>query len=324
MQHIYKRGHYNSIILQPTTACARHCTGCYVKNFEKTNNVQRQLDVPEWMSIVAFRLLMGNEFASCNQLIISLNNLPVHQAGSSSYGMAQFIESLPSRPYQAELCFTISNDAIRGYIAHDLWQKIVAIADAISISVDEFKGDPLDAPSPEWLELVGPVRARHTNINLMFTLGLVRYLQRVPDVIEDFIRKYDSVYFIAPKPDLEQPYSFDQAEAIRFMVNKYNALPKELKERKVFMDGCVDACSKQKLGCSAGINSLTIWPNQSVTGCPYSSKAVMNIKGGSQSENTKLIADMMLQGLTLVRSYQNDPHEYEFNKCKLRDLWNRK
>jgi hypothetical protein len=85
----------------------------------------------------------------------------------------------------------------------------------------------------------------------------------------------DSVYLILHKQPLGDSQDLDMLD---YWLEALQILP-DSTMGELIPDGCVhDAVKKETTGlsCSAGIGKVQVWPDGSVTGCPYDSKRVVN------------------------------------------------
>ena len=322
---IYNKDSVNAIFLQPTTICAHHCPGCYVKKFERTNNT-KSLHVPDWMGDLAVDILEGKKIKA-NQLTISLNT-PTSEmmintdcngdVGAElrvkTYGMNKFIDKLltANNPnHECELHLTIALDAIEHYYE---FGALYGMCDCLSISIDEYKN------TKEYiLNNLVVYKDKQLNCNLLFTPGVVKSIQQDPGFLPSLAGKFHSIYLIAFKPDLGKPYGQLHVNLLRSLIDVYNNLPSYLK-KKVNIDGCVDTCANSSYGCQAGINMFSVWPNGQISGCPYSSQPIREPKEAAMPVTT---SDEVINKIKVIK--QSQSHLYEYEMCKMRNLWsNRK
>lgn len=325
---IYTKNSYNAIFIQPTTACAWYCGGCYLKTFEKKQNIVKDLPVPSWMAEVTKEILSGKRI-KCNQLSISLNNLkrqgPImmsDQAGrhitttdgvTNDFGMHKYIENIYkfTTIKNCELHYTVSMNAVRDY--NRVWDFISASADNVTVSIDDFKWGKNYEYLMETHDFNKEVNKFNLNCNLLFSPGVIKALRKSNHLaFERLLDIFDTIYLVAYKPDLRGPYTKIHIESIRELIALYNSLDSSVKEKKVFIDGCVNACVS-KHGCTAGINLMTIWPDGSLIGCPYSSKPI--------ARPCELTPDNIIDNMITLRNHIRKKDIYEYNKCEMRNLW---
>jgi hypothetical protein len=325
----------NALFLQPTTFCRLNCNGCYVKEWSKKeviNAIPQHMSHTVWGNIV--RTFMGLEDIylpsrtgvikdlqpytyGANQITLALDDHSYVNA-QKDYMLNIFnrvLEEVANAKYQGiETEFHITThttQSINNYLTHD--SKIerknsttncLKYIDMVSIS--DFRiGDR---------DILGVIKKNKTKINWNF----MPHPSFTEEHIAEALEIVDSVYVILHKPDLgihiprkTIKHYFDMIELLK------NKFPKHL--YKINIDGCVTDAKKyaeKGFGCSSNISRFQIWPNGSVSGCPYSHRPITPSAFGIHEEDSYAeIEDVILS--RVLDNIRKASKIYQFKNCKI-------
>jgi hypothetical protein len=117
----------------------------------------------------------------------------------------------------------------------------------------------------------------------------------------------DFVYCNILKPPLGDEYLPEEAtfqfRTIKMFESNYSS---EIKAGKIILDGCYLDSLPNASGCGANINKVVVWPDGSVSGCPYALKP----QTGPASTSDGVVANIR-------KALSRSGTQWSFNACKL-------
>lgn len=311
----------NALFVQPTTFCGLNCNGCYVKGFEKQNNFSDsgRSVAGYWWNFFTFLnrkegLSTGIGTLNCNQITFALDsfsnnenyNLDLISIAQAFFSMKPklltSINLVDGCEYHATthnigtFLGYINNRSIKGQVlAHQ--NKILDMLSISSIFPDE-------------LYHIEHMRSFVESINWNLTIDPKVNLDKVKGYFKEVATGVDTIYLVLHKPSTGQRFDPEAFEAHQDFIKFIRTMPIDI-QKKVTIDGCVSD-SKRFLdagyGCSSNVSRFQVWPDGSVSGCPYSQTRVT----GPTSFNN---SNEFFNGI-LMNIYQASK-VYEFNKCKI-------
>jgi hypothetical protein len=304
-----------ALFVQPSYECAKHCPDCYVMAHKRDDHP----DMEAWHHIS----LMGYfRLAGANQITLSMNDFPDNRLApdfqrGSAYVM-NFGHPDDWLEGRAELHLTVKSldTLIRyGYSRFDykVWDVV-----NISSFAYPFSGFHLD--------LLAELRQAgiHINWNHMFPVRdptkegmLLNYVITFTKMLSHV----DSAYLIIRKSPVGKARDLETAERdtrnLRRDLKYLEALEEYLssnERKKINIDGCLQCVRGFKedgFGCSAGISTFHVWPDGSVTGCPYA----YDSPTGPANDTPEVIENIR----QVYRAYKDG--KYDFNRCHLPQVY---
>lgn len=307
----------NALFIQPTRWCGLNCKGCYVK--EHTGGAgDTHLD---WsvLSDLFTKFYFNKDGAWANQITIAVDDLSEdpEQAKQMSTLIIDIISRLkissdvtyPEVHMTFHTMDTITQYAYYlGQTVNHFWKHL----DMVSLSVIRDKDLP-------WIQ----------NAKFLYSDTMVNYNHLVPSNVTSFnIDKYvdhltkvgelvDHIYMVmfktpvgGPRNELTKLGDVSRMETdIAYMNTILERVPDSVR-RKITIDGCLQDTikhSKTGFGCSSNVSRVQVWPDGSVTGCPYAHSSTG--PGGSTVED-------ILVNIARAR------REYDFReRCHLPDVY---
>jgi MoaA/NifB/PqqE/SkfB family radical SAM enzyme len=247
---------FNAIFLQPTKYCQHKCVGCYALAHHST----QQLEVLDFVELFG-QFYYGKDNYWTNQITISLDKLS--KDPTKKKWMWELID---------EILFDIRTDKINHkedeverpevhFTVHSLedlleYQLDFSAANSIAFStlkVRDFENDYFD-----FLKKAG--------VNIVYNL-LAYNKSQVKKDIELAINQVDNIHLVMFKN-----LNVNEQEAQKHLLTYLDCYKDFEKNPKVTIDRCYNSFLTNK-GCSAGCSLMQIWPDGSVSGCPYASKS---------------------------------------------------
>lgn len=286
----------NAIFIQPTRWCAGQCTGCYVKNHCQTN-----YNMGSENFFYLIKTCFEDKKLWANQITISLDILPKDE--NQRYEMVSMlwwihlaIVMFKDKEEKPEVHLTVKSlSVLKEYceeiLSNQSLSEILQYFDMISFS----------HIAPDDREELNSLRQyTHINYNYLVNTDIGGHYSSV----EVELPYVDSIYLILKK----QPVGSEiDIEKERVNIKAYLEFVETLKKdkfSKVIIDTCVEDCllhkRNPKRGCAANVSKFQIWPDGSVSGCPYKHKAYTN---------PTLTVEGMIQNLHKARE------SYDFEKC---------
>lgn len=246
--------YFDHIIWQPTFTCNSMCKKCYIATYKHAKT--------PYMGPEILNLIKDNK-VQCEQFTLSLDD--THQLNK------ELVRDL-DRPWGAfgipKLCVTANN-----------WSNIKTWASQL------LKGDlkgflqPLHTLSLSSLPRLGkdceePVElCEQTDTVLNYNKVATKKLIGSKS-FEIGCRYSDMVHLVLEKSPLGEDLKEGALDA-------WFDVKDEVPPEKLQQDACLQWAQKRINGsqntCSAGVNLVHIWPDQTVTGCPYDSKHIATV-----------------------------------------------
>ncbi len=299
----------NALFIQPSGWCARECFGCYTKGFTKED-----LD-PFLLTGFINSLVNPESKVSINQLTIAIDKLP------ADFNKASFMYSI----FNAAI--NIRNKVENHITVHTVGdfleyrQNQTVISNYLwgfdtEASIDKkFFNGPKDWPwfkvvsishiNPSDIFYLKRFRKFVTNhINWNLTIDPTVNLEKIKESFSTVAQEVDSIYLVLHKPSTGYRYNLEVLEKHQDFIRFIRTQSLDI-QKKVNIDGCIKDSKKflsTGYGCSSNISRFQIWPDGSVTGCPY-----------NQTRITP--PAFTIEGI-IKNIYQASRH-YEFNSCRI-------
>jgi hypothetical protein len=290
---------YGAIFLQPTFWCNLKCKGCYVRTHHRDTTFQ-QTSWEEQLKL--FDILYNNKGpVFCNQITVSIDDLPADQLKRNhllqlTNGILNLLEKDGQHPQVHFTCRSpntmYSYQNTESSFAGWKWLNLISFS---SMTINNF-----DKTIVSFLRDFGVcVNLNHQFISVDKSLA---YLTKVGSLV-------DQIYLLISKEPIsmssrENIFLSNQVLDINTQINDLlDKLPKDIKD-KIHLDSCITAArSHRETGytCNAGISKFQVWPDGSVSGCPY--KMVSDTTEGQS-------ADQIIKNIIKVKNNNND-----FDEC---------
>ena len=251
----------NALFIQPTYWCNKACSGCYVRGSKQP------LPIPVLTEV--FRSFLGTPHWA-NQISISMDSFqPGSPTGnymkSVCDGLLSTLNGHPG-PDFPEIHLTFRDT--QTYRNYDIGH-LLGLIDVVTFS-------HLTGEDEGLIETIQDIGA-DVNWNLMMPrLTKLNTLSKNIDNIEKIGSWVDSIYLLSKKDTLGRKIrTTNLQEDLFFLGASGLCLSPEIQE-KVTVDGCLEDADKflsTTFSCSANISRMALWPDGSVTGCPYSSNS---------------------------------------------------
>lgn len=263
----------NAIFLQPTWACGKNCTGCYVKEKESKFGSE-EMDDSVWYELIP-ALTNGDKRIRSGQVTLALDTLPKTAARSKLLDIAQeYFEAIKIADQSAGSEYHLTVNTVS-----DLKQYDPVINDGLSLcSISHLN----NADEIHTIRDFFP-KAK-INYNVMSGDFVKQVNAKGLDHVKSIIKNVDSVYLLLSKAPMgEVGHDFNSFFQALETLKKFKNPPQETDGQacalpdlasKFVMDGCMmDSRNfiKTGFGCSSNVSRFQIWPNGKVTGCAYNS-----------------------------------------------------
>jgi hypothetical protein len=260
----------NALFIQPTAWCAHNCKGCY----SLAHQNKFQVDFLEWQKL--FRVFYEDPQYWANQITISIDKLS--KITSRRYQMSliiDFIFNIINQDHRLKnnkpaITFTVhSLDDLQEYFESEDcyldWSKI----DGLAISTFTAK----DISQHSWLLNF----IKKAGVSIIYNLLAYNKEQVLKDIqlVFDLV---DTIHVVMFK-NLNEGDALAIKTLADYVEIKW-AVEKSAFLSKVVFDRCYNACITET-GCSAGTTLMQVWPDGSVSGCPYTK--ISDTKGGNTS-----------------------------------------
>lgn len=316
----------NALFIQPTRWCASSCKGCYVKAHKSEN-----YHTPWEQQARLFEYFYFGQMAHANQITISLDTLP--EEGPQRNHMLGFFNSIVStmngdpdkkairRP---QVHITVRNiDTLQSYVPTDSYAIERTFKLFTVVSISDIRRTDIEEGSFIRHSETCRLRERipsgvHINYNHMCpanvsSLNIKEHIDRLIEIG----KTVDSIYMIthktpvgAPRNDLMRLMDRSRWRSdILYMRTILQSVPENIK-KKIQVDGCIQDVVKNantNLGCSSSVSRFQVWPDGSVSGCPYSFDSRT-----SRGET----ADEILSNIRQARK------SYDYYRCHLPEIHN--
>lgn len=243
---------------------------CYVKaHFEQSH----QVDVDEQIRL--FQMFWNSDKAWANQITVSIDDVPDFFGGKKTNHLRKLAHELlkiiqsdtRTKKDRPELHFTMhSLNTWEQYGGDfDLLNNLNVLSVSSRATADAYVQKNLQGifnrnyTCPPGCETWNELRVKiHIEKELMWA------------------NNYNHIYFIIHKLPLGVTYYPEILEQQKKYVTKAKEMFNLLKDKlgnKISLDSCVSDSVKSKttgFGCSANVSKFQVWPNGTVSGCPYS------------------------------------------------------
>lgn len=282
----------DAIFLQPTRYCSWSCSDCYVQNHCKTDFQTSWREQVRLLSI-----LKDSSQVKCKQVTLSVDSIP--EIFLQGIHLREVFHEFCNLNLNSEQHITVRN--LDEFLIYEGPGTNFNNLDLISFS---------DISLRDWRYYYKYIQNTNTQIgwNLMVPSKKVDEKKFLKEV-EEKIKLVDQVYLLLNKSTIGGPRSSKENQTMAWNLY-YMKKIQEIGGNKIVLDGCLQdilKCRDTGFGCSANISKFQIWPDGSVTGCPYKYKSQTNI--GRTAEDI----------LENIKAAQN---HYDFNECHLLEVLN--
>ena len=251
------------IIWQPRFTCARKCFDCYIYDNKEKQNLKKPLNT----SILN---LINEKLISCDQFTISLDHRdswsPIDKELVSA--LYNFIFNM-SYPLKSHIKICLSVDSINTF---NTWCAILNVSyECILSRIHMLSVSSIGSHQNIIIELVSKCNTNNTIFNYNKLVKNIESTQTKE--FELGCRFAHHVNLVLEKKALGGFTNKTTIERRKKLLSIARITARALsKKDNVSLDIC---CSEKKkflekgTACSAGISKLTVWPDGSVTGCPY-------------------------------------------------------
>ena len=245
------------VIWQPEFKCVSNCKGCYLKNSKVTQGITLHTDIID--------LIFQQHTVTCSQFTISLDSFyrKPEQLVKTLKDLWSFYET---KNPSINLCLTVQNYA-----------SLLKWTQAFNMQTLEFL-KPVTILSlssmPNTKSLCQNVLATCRKTNTILNYNKVIFSDVSNDKHFHIGCHYaDQVYIVLHKKALGGINS-------KSMINLWAIAAKiAIRETKgqVIFDQCVlDSMYYKDSKCSAGIRKVAVWPDNTVSGCPYDTEHIVH------------------------------------------------
>ncbi len=315
----------NALFVQPTYHCAFNCEGCYVKGMEKVAGI---LSNHDHINVLVKTI---KKFTGCstldtydkydgkiqaNQITIALDTPPL--VGEEGWAqMRYFWESVRKIPRWTKCqgiaewkttefhltCFSphvfMTSYHPPGKTAEDFFHYETDWKHWDVISFSHLT--QADIPFLAQMKNIRPNVERNWNLtafNEDWTKAHLAYFKIIAEHV-------DRIYYVMHKPATGEPLDIKKVKTYFDNLAKIKHQLGEDFYKKVTIDGCVQDARKFRdtgFGCSSNISRFQVWPNGSVSGCPYQQSPVTS--GATSVED-------------VIANIRQAAKRYEFDECRI-------
>lgn len=260
---------------QPTNSCMGRCSGCYVRASNSSH-----YRGPVKTDVVHYIYETGQ--LECQQFTISLDtihpkNIPTNLIDALRTVWLKTLERQRMLKEVLEADYKPQPSPMLCVTAHS-YEDITRWAEALGFTTPEFL-QPLGMlslskfPSDKYVCETLKKMCKQLSVTLNYNRVIkcdVEEDKNLPRGCEFA----DSVYLILHKQPLGDAQDLDMLD---YWIDAFKELP-DSTMGELIPDTCIyNAVNKEKNGfsCSAGISKVQVWPDGSVTGCPYDAKHIM-------------------------------------------------
>lgn len=267
----------NALFIQPTYDCGGNCKGCYVK----ARNKQGQINPKEIINLV-WRFVMGQNGCRANQITCSIDQWNVDQSDALHYFLMELagvlMTSAVKREVRPEVHLTMrSPQTLKEYTWYDYIELYKSI-DMVSYST-------LSNTKEENTDIKDICRLTKVNYNHLIPANITS--QNIAEYVKNIAKigeNVHSIYLIVNK-DLQrkelsqEEFAIARAKLIHD-ITVINTLRERLPKsvwKKCNIDGCLQDIRRSRrtsYGCSSNVSRFQVWPDGSVSGCPYAASGI--------------------------------------------------
>jgi hypothetical protein len=285
------------IIWQPSFQCSGQCKGCYIYsapiNREKIETRTEILDL-------LFNKNEDHKSIQCEQFTISLDSF-INQPDPILVNA--LIKLWNNKPVE-QLCVTLQN-----------YNSLLKWAQIMKRSVEDFI-KPLSFLSLSSMPAQGKTALElselcHKHITVLIYNRVIKESVKESKAFEIGCRYARMVYLVLFKPPLGQQLN---PNALYWLTEAY-ALAEEYNNdcSGVVLDKCVTDCNKYLTTnhtCSAGLDRITVWPNNQITSCQYDTSNLY--------QTTIINSNALWNDINEIINSKNHP----IKRCKIPELIN--
>lgn len=268
--------HIDHIMWQPQFKCQSKCKGCYLRK-SKAAQYQGPLNYD------IINLVFVEEEITCNQFTISLDTIYKidNELLEQIKWIWQYYHAATNSDIETatpQLCITVEN-----------WNTVIRWANAMDISIHNFL-EPLCMLSISKLPTLGKKCedihniCREAGTELNFNKLVKKDMDDLAKKIFRIQCRYvDNIYLVFKKSPLGIKQDPDMVD---HWLQALSIAADEAGLSKLCTDICIRESHrkiKNNLTCSACIGKISVWPDGSVTGCPYDT----NYLGSPQTRSTR-------------------------------------
>jgi len=252
------------VMWQPTIGCKNNCRNCYIKK-SVAHQTKAQTNSTEIVD-----MLFNQRQVDCGQFTIGLDDLDNYPLPITTRLKALWNELNSTKTiHSPALCITANGPHTITKWQHELdikhLDQFIAPLSMVSI---EFTYD-----SSAMGKLVDSCRRCNVvlNLNLVVRPNSISFMEGYSSA------RVDQIHLLLEKNKLGSAPAKSAITEYRKAVKQLQILP------IVHHDKCVQATLERKLNpsstCMAGLGIAHVWPDGSVTGCPYDSSCISGYRG---------------------------------------------
>jgi len=270
----------NALFLQPTRWCGLSCKNCYVKE-HAGGEEDYHISVAMWMDLF-YHFYYGKPIASidkyyipwANQITVSIDNLPKDESKRQQmreiYNML-LRERLLEIEIYPEIHITVNSLEVLHEYGNTIprYLNMLSISNISSNSLKELKEIKSQYPNL-------CVNYNHLIPSNVTSINISKYVNKMAE-IGNIV---DHIYLVINKSPIGRERNLlthiGETSRMRSDISYINTmmerLPKNVRQ-KISIDGCLQdtiKSSRTGFGCSSNVSRLQIWPDGTVSGCPYS------------------------------------------------------
>lgn len=304
--------------------CALNCKGCYVKEWGKnTEIISMSAHLPSfiWERFIYKMSGMITENFQANQITFALDTLPSDLAIKTYMKDLAYIymDVAKGAKYQGlDTEFHITTQSLNNIFNQTSYHCLDNLGSIDMLSISNLNQKDI-------VNLIN-LKDRYPDLHINWNLHPIEirdestYKQIVSEiaVIAKFV---DSIYFVMHKPDLGRMLDQD-------IVRQYFKLFKIIKEtlqndtkikdpNMIQIDGCVKDskmfADEVNGGCSSNISRFQVWPDGSVSGCPYAHRPIT--KSCWDDDPILELGDDIVENM--LNNIRAAAKIYQFDQCKI-------
>jgi len=306
----------NALFIQPTNECVKKCPGCYVKKWGESNKGHNVLEILTWRRLFIQMSGLYNDKYYANQLTFAMDDLPFLFDGPDAFSARSYMKTLLTSYCDVA---SLSSDNNTGTEFHITTSCVTNIAyydeflDLTNISMLT-----ISEIHPMSIKRLLELKKEYPDLHINWNLHVPYEKKNLDAFLNSFIKiakVVDSIYMVIHKPDLGLNLNKSLTDQYFTM---YTSMKKLLVKEKMnpamlTLDGCVkdakDYADDIKNGCSSNISRFQVWPDGSVSGCPYNTKPPT--KSARTDSSSFAALDDVLDNIRAANKV------YEFSKCKI-------
>ena len=272
----------NALFIQPTRWCGLDCAGCYVKEHAGGDE---GFHTPAGIQVDLFHeFFLGRRGSWANQITISIDDLPkIPEQQNHLSSVFQTIISLISsderekgnRP-EVHMTFNTPN-TLKAY-APGFTTALKVFSNLDMISFSHIPAGPQFQAVSAAKQVLGNdcyINYNHLVPSNVTSLNIDRHIKRMTEIGKIVDHIYMVIFKSPVGKERDKMTQIGDASQMRSDITYINTMMERLPESvrsKVSVDGCLQDTikhSKTGFGCSSNVSRVQVWPDGSVTGCPY-------------------------------------------------------